>query len=214
MRYGTGEDVIRIRVLPQEATEVAEWAGLMLSELVGEEAGEEGKPVRLRDPERAAELLELLMLCAEEGADASSALEPAIKLCEAAGQGEKEPGVAGPEMSRLGETQRRSAKAAVPVSVSAKGAGTDKRQDGGKETAGAPYPPPIGWHPYYGSGAPDFADREEESAYRSDEERADVLMAVRFGASALIDLARSHGIDVPPGGKRAAGGSPGRRPRR
>lgn len=213
MRYGTSEDVIRIRVLPQEATEVAEWAGLMLSELVGEEAGEEGTPVRLRDPERAAELLELLMLCAEEGADASSALEPAIRLCEAAGQGVKEPGVAGPEMSsRPGETERRSAK--MPVSMSANGSGTDKRQDGGKERIGTPYPPPIGWHPYYGSGAPDFADREEESAYRSDEERADVLMAVRFGASALIDLARSHGMDVPPGGKRAAGGSPGRRPRR
>ncbi|MDO3409980.1 hypothetical protein QWJ34_09425 [Saccharibacillus sp. CPCC 101409] len=126
MQNGMNESMIRVRVLPEEATEVAEWAGLMLSELVGHETeAEDGAPVVIRDPERAAELLELLVLCAEEGADPSAGIEPALRLSEAD---------------------------ALPAS------------------------PP---------------------AYRSQAEREEVLMAVHFGASALIDLARSHGVNVP-----------------
>lgn len=188
MRYGTSEDVIRIRVLPQEATEVAEWAGLMLSELVGSEVSEEGAPVRLRDPERAAELLELLMLCAEEGADASSALEPAIKLCEAAEALPPADLEAQGQALLLSAVQEQAATG-IPVEDSQS----------------------IDWHPYYGSGAPGFTDSEERPAYRSSEEREDVLLAVRFGASALIDLARSQGMEVP-AKKPAAGARPSRRP--
>jgi len=175
VQNGKSEEMIRIRVLPEEATEVAEWAGLMLSELVGSEVPGDGTPVRLRDPERAAELLELLMLCTEEGADASAALAPAMKLCEA------EPAAEGPKAGSYPEE-----------------AFTSRAAD-----SAAQMPQTADWHPYYGSGAPDFADPEPDSAYRSREERESVLMAVRFGASALIDLARSHGLDVP---ERQAGG--------
>lgn len=163
MQKENSEDMIRIRVLPEEATEIAEWAGLMLSELVGDEVSGNGAPVKLRDPERAAELLELLMLCAEEGADASSALEPVVSVLGAI-----------PTETFEAEPTNRNAFAAAP-----------------------PY---ADWHPYYSSsGAPNFMDEEKDDlpAYRTAEERDEVLMAVRFGASALIDLARSHGVDVP-----------------
>lgn len=163
MQKETSEEMIRIRVLPEEATEIAEWAGLMLSELVGDEVTGNGTPVKLRDPERAAELLELLMLCAEEGADASSALEPAVSVL----------GAIPAETAEVGKPTNQNAFAAAP--------------------------PHADWHPYYSSGAPSFMDEEQEDlpAYRTAEERDEVLMAVRFGASALIDLARSHGVDVP-----------------
>jgi len=156
----SGEDMIRIRVLPEEATEVAEWAGLMLSELVGEDVSEDGSPVRLRDPERAAELLELLVLCAEEGADATSALTPALLLREA-GAGHDEP-----------------AEQPQAIVVTDSGFAAE-------------------WNPYYGGDAPKQEGREEQAAYASESERDEVLMAVRFGAPALIDLARSHGLEVP-----------------
>ncbi|MEJ8305627.1 hypothetical protein [Saccharibacillus sacchari] len=162
MQKANSEDLIRIRVLPEEATEVAEWAGLMLSELVGDEVSGNGAPVTLRDPERAAELLELLMLCAEEGADAASTLAPAVSV--------------------LGAIPSETFEA-PPANLNA-------------FAAAPPYPD---WHPYYGSDALTFMDEEKDDlpAYRSAEERDEVLMAVRFGASALIDLARSHGVDVP-----------------
>jgi len=162
MQKENSGDMIRIRVLPEEATEIAEWAGLMLSELVADEVSGNGAPVTLRDPERAAELLELLMLCAEEGADASLALEPAVSVLGAI-----------PTETFEAEPTNQHAFAAVP-----------------------PY---ADWHPYYSSGAPNFMDEEKDDlpAYRTAEERDEVLMAVRFGASALIDLARSHGVDVP-----------------
>ncbi|OWA35963.1 hypothetical protein B9G55_08785 [Saccharibacillus sp. O16] len=160
MQNQSSEDLIRIRVLPEEATEVAEWAGLMLSELVGEDASRDGAPVRLRDPERAAELLELLMLCAEEGADATSALTPALLLREA----------------------------------------QDKREEHAQEPPRAIVVTDSGfaaeWNPYYGGGAP-TRNEDEQAVYASESEREEVLMAVRFGASALIDLARSHGLEVP-----------------
>lgn len=159
MQNQSSEDMIRIRVLPEEAAEVAEWAGLMLSELVGEDVSEDGSPVRLRDPERAAELLELLVLCAEEGADATSALTPALLLREA------ETGHGRPEQPQA-------------IVVTDSGFAAE-------------------WNPYYGGGAPKQEGREEQAAYASESERDEVLMAVRFGASALIDLARSHGLEVP-----------------
>lgn len=162
MQKVNSEGMIRIRVLPEEATEVAEWAGLMLSELVGDEVSGNGAPVALRDPERAAELLELLMLCAEEGADASSALAPAVSV--------------------LGAIPAETFEVR-PANLN----------------AFADAPPHADWHPYYSSGAPSFMDEEKDDlpAYRSAEERDEVLMAVRFGASALIDLARSHGVYMP-----------------
>lgn len=165
MQNQSKEDVIRIRVLPEEATEVAEWAGLMLSELVGEEVSEDGEPVRLRDPERAAELLELLVLCAEEGADATAALPPALLLSESASEDRFENGA---ERSRKPQA----------IVVTDSGFAAE-------------------WNPYYGHETPSGQDREEPAAYASEAERAEVLMAVRFGASALIDLARSHGLEVP-----------------
>lgn len=161
----SNEDLIRIRVLPEEATEVAEWAGLMLSELVGEEVSEDGAPVRLRDPERAAELLELLVLCAEEGADATAALPPALLLSEAASEDRPD-----------SEAERSRQPQAIVVTDSGFAAE---------------------WNPYYGHETPSGKDCEEPTAYASEAERAEVLMAVRFGASALIDLARSHGLEVP-----------------
>lgn len=165
MQNQSSEDLIRIRVLPEEATEVAEWAGLMLSELVGEEGSEDGEPVRLRDPERAAELLELLVLCAEEGADATAALPPALLLSEAASEDRPESGA---ERSRQPQA----------IVVTDSGFAAE-------------------WNPYYGHETPNEQDDEEPAAYASEAERAEVLMAVRFGASALIDLARSHGLEVP-----------------
>lgn len=166
MQKENSEDMIRIRVLPEEATEVAEWAGLMLSELVGAEASGNGAPVTLRDPERAAELLELLMLCAEEGADASSALASALASAV-------------------------SVLDAIPTET------LEVRPAGLNTFAAAPTH--ADWHPYYGSGALTFGDEEKDDlpAYRTAEEREEVLMAVRFGASALIDLARSHGVHLP-----------------
>ncbi|OWR31833.1 hypothetical protein CDO73_04955 [Saccharibacillus sp. O23] len=165
MQNQSSEDLIRIRVLPEEATEVAEWAGLMLSELVGEEVSEDGAPVRLRDPERAAELLELLVLCAEEGADATAALPPALLLSEAASEERPESGAERPRQPQA-------------IVVTDSGFAAE-------------------WNPYYGHETPSEKDREEPAAYASEAERAEVLMAVRFGASALIDLARSHGLEVP-----------------
>lgn len=165
MQNQSSEDLIRIRVLPEEATEVAEWAGLMLSELVGEEVPENGEPVRLRDPERAAELLELLVLCAEEGADATAALPPALLLSEAASEDRPESGAARPRQPQA-------------IVVTDSGFAAE-------------------WNPYYGHETPNEQDHEEPAAYASEAERAEVLMAVRFGASALIDLARSHGLEVP-----------------
>ncbi|GGN94174.1 hypothetical protein [Saccharibacillus kuerlensis] len=198
MRDGRSEDVIRIRVLPEEATEVAEWAGLMLSELVGNEADGDGKPVQLRDPERAAELLELLLLCAEEGADATSALEPAMRLCGAV-EGEEnvmvkeaghlKPAQALPNADLFKTTAVKGTDAEVQRNVSTAAESCDTLASSGY---------PADWHPYYGTDRDDFGSgRNTPPAYRSSEERDEVLMAVRFGASALIDLAQSHGIRVP-----------------
>ncbi|NGZ76359.1 hypothetical protein [Saccharibacillus alkalitolerans] len=189
MQNGKSEDVIRIRVLPEEATEVAEWAGLMLSELVEDESAGNGEPVRLRDPERAAELLELLVLCAEEGADASAALEPAMKLREAARERNE-----GLEAARLPDSNDSARPEAAAVGCTRmRGAGRFAAAESERFAAGYP----SDWHPYYGSGTEDFSENEDIPAYRSGEERDEVLMAVRFGASALIDLARSHGMRVP-----------------
>jgi len=149
MEKRTNEDVIRIRVLPEEVNEVAEWAGLMLGELVGHDHSENGEPIAFRDPERAAELMELLMLCSEEGADASAALEPVVSKLE------------------LVSAEQSPASASFSSDFSA---------------FSTPSPFESSYSPY---------------ASEVEQQREEVLMAVRYGAAALLDLARSHGMNVP-----------------
>ncbi|MCQ4087962.1 hypothetical protein [Saccharibacillus sp. JS10] len=161
MEKRTDEDVIRIRVLPEEVNEVAEWAGLMLGELVGHDDSTNGEPVAFRDPERAAELMELLMLCSEEGADASAALEPIVSKLEL---------------------------------VSAEQAPDSSSFLSDFSAFSTPPPFDSAYSPYASEVE---ACSEKMPIYRDEQEREEVLMAVRYGASALLDLARSHGMNVP-----------------